>query len=131
MQSRQSDLIRSDPALVETVDALETLCAHKAAGTLRAIQRTMSDHGVTVARLRKDFDRAQLYQITNFLQLHGEELSPMAEQIECEARKLDIYDPAEPVFDLLKTYLERRRDELIASLEACLAPRPPFGDAPQ
>ena len=98
---------------------------------MRAIQQIMRDHGVTVERLRKDFDRAQLYQITNFLQLHGEELSPMAEQIECEARKLDIHAPAEPVFDLLKAYLERRRDELIASLEARLAPRIPLGDAPQ
>ena len=50
----------------------------------------------------------------------------MAEQIECEARKLDIHDPAEPVFDLLKAYLERRRDELIASLGARLAPRTPW-----
>jgi hypothetical protein len=106
---------------VKTIDALETLSAHKAAGTLRSIERIMRDHGVTVERLRKDFDRAQLFQITNFIELHAEELSPMAEQIEHEARKLDIYDPAEPVFDLLKAYLDGRRDELIASLEACQA----------
>lgn len=107
--------------LVDTIDALETIGAHKAAGTLRAIQRVMSTHGVTFDQLRSDFARAELFQITNFVQLHGEELSPMAEEIEREAKKLDIYDPAEPVYDLLEAYLQSRRDEFIASLEACWA----------
>jgi len=105
--------------LVDTIDALEAISAHKTADTLRTIQRIMSDHGATVERLRTDLNNAQLYQITNFRELHGEELMPMAEQIEREARKLNIYDPTEPVFDLLETYLEARRDELVAALERC------------
>jgi hypothetical protein len=103
--------------LIETIEALEAISAHKAADTLRTIQQIMSDHGVTVERLRRDLNNAQLYQITNFRELHGDALLPMAEQIDREAQKLDIYDPTEPVFDLLETYLQARRDELVAALE--------------
>jgi hypothetical protein len=110
--------------LVDTIDALETISAHKTADTLRAIQQIMSNHGVTVERLRRNLNNAQLYQITNFRELHGEELLPMAEQIDREARKLYIYryrpidnDSTEPVFDLLEAYLQGRQDELVAALE--------------
>jgi hypothetical protein len=102
--------------LADTIDALETISAHKAAGTLRTIQGIMGDHGVTVERLRKDLEGAQLFQVTNFLELHGEERLPMAEEVDNEAKRLDIYDPAEPVFDLLEAYLQDRRDEFVAAL---------------
>jgi hypothetical protein len=103
--------------LVDTIEALEMIGAHKAADSLRAIQQIMSEHGVTVERLRGDLDKAELFEITNFLELHGEDLVPMAEQIECEARRLNVYDPAEPAYDLLRAYLEGRRNELIAALD--------------
>jgi len=114
--------------LVDTIDALEAISAHETADTLRSIQRIMSEHGVTVERLRGEVNNAQLYQITNFLELHGEELVPMAEQIDREAGKLYLYrgnnsDPAEPVFDLLEAYLQSRRDVLVAALES-VASRP-------
>jgi hypothetical protein len=108
--------------LAETIEALETISAHNAAGTLRTIQQIMADYGVTVERLRRDFDGAQLYEITSFLEMHGDELSPMAEQIEREARKLDLYDPEEPVFDLLNAYLQGRRDEFVPVLERYVGP---------
>ena len=113
--------------LVDTIDALEAISAHETADTLGSIQRIMSEHGVTVERLRREVNNAQLHQITNFLELHGEELVPMAEQIDREARKLYLYannsDPAEPVFDLLEAYLQSRRDVLVAALESA-ASRP-------
>lgn len=106
--------------LTDTIDALETIAAHDAAKTLRAIHRIMSEHGVTVERLRNDFADAQEFQITSFRELHGDELSQMADLIVGEAGELYIYDPAAAqVFDLLLAYLERRRDEFVASLEAC------------
>jgi len=111
--------------LVDTIDALETISAHKTADTLRAIQRIMSEHGVTVEHLRRNLNNAQLYQITSFRELHGEKMLPMAEQIDREAQKLYIYhyrpidnDSTEPVFDLLEAYLQARRDELVAALES-------------
>lgn len=113
--------------LPDTIAALETISAPKATGTLQAIQRIMSDHRVTVERLRNDFQGAHLFQITTFLELHGEELAPMAEQIGREAQKLDMYDPAEAVFALLQAYLEDHRDEFIAALEECCMPS---GDRP-
>jgi Domain of unknown function (DUF4375) len=108
--------------LVDTIDALETIAAHQTAETLRSIQRIMSDHGVTVEHLRRNLNNAQLYQITNFRELHGEELVPMAEQIDREAQKLYLYrannSDSEPVFDLLEAYLQERRNELVAALES-------------
>ncbi len=106
----------------DTIEALETIAAHDTAKTLRAIHRIMSEHGVTVERLRSDFADAQEFQITSFSELHGEGLSQMADLIVQESRELYVYDPAaERVFDLLLAYLERRRDEFVASLDACSA----------
>jgi len=116
--------------LVDTIDALEAISAHKTADTLRTIQRIMSDHGVTVEHLRRNVNSGQLHEITNFRKTHGEELVPMAKQIDGEARKLYIYhyhsgenDRPEPVFDLLETYLEGRRVELVAALESVASPK--------
>lgn len=104
----------------DTIDALETIAAHETANTLRAIQRIMSEHGVTVERLRSGLDQLREFQITTFRERHGEELSQMAELIGRQARKLYVYDRgAEPVFDLLSGYLDHRRDEFLASLDAC------------
>jgi hypothetical protein len=108
--------------LTDTIEALETIAAHDTAKTLRAIHRIMSEHGVTVERLRSDFANAQEFQITSFNELHGEELSRMADLIVRESRELYVYDrTTEQVFDLLLAYLERRRDEFVALLEACSA----------
>jgi len=53
----------------------------------------------------------------------------MAKQIDREAKKLYMYhrpiesDSTEPVFDLLETNLEGRRDELVAALESAARPQ--------
>jgi hypothetical protein len=105
--------------LTDTIDALETIAARDTAETLRTIQRIMNEHGVTVERLRSDFAKVREWQITTFRELHGEELSQMADLIVQEARKLDIYKhTAEAAFELLPIYLEGRRDEFVTSLEA-------------
>jgi hypothetical protein len=104
--------------LADTIDALETIAAHDTAETLRAIHRIMSEHGVTVQRLRSDFADATEFEITSFRELHGEELSQMADLIVRESKKLYVYDRgAERVFDLLSAFLDCRRDEFLASLE--------------
>jgi hypothetical protein len=80
----------------------------------------MNEHGVTVERLRSDFAKFREFQISTFRELHGEELSEMADLIGRKVRKLYIYDrAAERLFDLLLGYLERHREEFVASLEAC------------
>jgi hypothetical protein len=110
---------RAGRYLVDTIEALNAISAHKTADTLRAIQRIMSEHGVTVERLRSDLANVQEFQVTSFAELHGERLADMAQQIEDEARNLYLYEEAgEPVFDLLEAHLQRRRDELLAALKA-------------
>jgi uncharacterized protein DUF4375 len=106
---------------VDTIEALEKICAHRTADILRAVQKIMSDHGVTAELLRaQGFAGLQLYQITSFRETHGPELAQMADLIDREARKLYLYDDAgEAVFDLLRVFLEPRKNELVAALEAC------------
>jgi Domain of unknown function (DUF4375) len=106
--------------LVDTIEALGTISAHKTADTLRAILRIMSEHGVSVEQLRGDLAKVQELQVTSFADLHGERLADMTQQIDAEARKLYVYQrDGEAVFDLLEANLQQRRDELLAALEAC------------
>src|SRR5262245_27892411 len=112
--------------LADTIAAMEAIGAHGTAATLHTIQRIMAEHGVTHERLRADFARLQEGQITSFAKLHGEELSQMADLVSQESNKLYIYDltydrEGEDVFGLLSVYIEQRRDELVALLEAYLA----------
>ncbi len=112
--------------LIDTIAAMEVIGAHGTAATLRSIQRIMAEFGVTHERLRGDLARMQEWQITTFAESHGEELSQMADLVSQEAKKLYIYDrmhdrEGEDVFVLLSAYIEQRRDELVALLEAYLA----------
>jgi len=114
--------------LADTIAAMEAIGAHGTAATLRTIQRIMAEHGVTHGRLRGDVARLQEGQISSFAKTHGEELSQMADLVDQESNKLYIYDlthdrEGEDVFGLLSAYIEQRRDELVALLEACLANR--------
>src|SRR5262245_4456216 len=111
--------------LADTIAAMEAIGAHGTAATLRTIQRIMAEHGVTHERLRGDLDRMQEWQITNFAESHGEELSQMADLVDQESNKLYIYDrthdrEGEDVFVMLSAYIEQRKDELVALLEVTL-----------
>jgi hypothetical protein len=64
--------------------------------------------------------------ITTFAECHGEELSQVADLIGQEAEKHYIYGrmhdrEGEEVFVLPSAFIEQRRDELVALLEAYLA----------
>ena len=114
--------------LADTIAAMEAIGSHDTAATLRTIQRIMAEHGVTHERLRADFARLQEGQITSFAELHGEELSQMADLVDQASNKLYLYDltydrEGEDVFGLLTAYIEQRRNELVALLEAYLANR--------
>src|SRR5262245_22216180 len=112
--------------LADTIAAMEAIGAHGTVATLRTIQRIMAEHGVTHERLRSDLARMQVWQITNFAKSQGEELSQMADLVDQESNKLYIYDrmhdrEGEDVFVMLSAYIEQRKDELVALLEAHLA----------
>lgn len=105
--------------LTDTIEALDAISARETAATLRTIQRLMVDHGMTFERLRAGSATLRPYDITTFSDRHGTELSHAADLIDGEAGKLYIYHAdGEPVFDLLEAYLERRRDEVVAALDA-------------
>ena len=114
--------------LPDTIVAMEAIGAHDTAAILRTIQRIMAEHGVTHEQLRGNLARMQEWQITTFAESHGEKLTQMARLVDQESNKLYIYDltydrQGEDVFGLLSAYIEQRKDELVALLEAYLANR--------
>ncbi len=104
--------------LLDTIQALDLISAHYTADILHSIDEIMQQYGVTFTNLRGDFENSQLYEITTFSQLHGDQSIEMSAQIEKEAQKLYIYDrTAENPFELLTTYLETRKNRLISAFE--------------
>ena len=93
--------------LVDTIDALETISAHKTAHTLRTIQQILSNHGVTVEDLMYGWKMPEQMEEQVDREFFGKSYlwSPLE-------------DPAEPVLGLLEAYLQDRRNELVAVLES-------------
>lgn len=58
--------------LGKTIEALDTIGAAKSADLFRSVERCMTKHGVTWAKLRGDFEGSTEYQITSFRELHGD-----------------------------------------------------------
>ena len=89
----------------ETIEAFEIVGAKETAELLMQIQEIMAKHGVTTQRLREDFANTEELQITSFRELHGEELTPMTQEIGREAEKIYVYaKDGEDVFSRFKRY---------------------------
>jgi hypothetical protein len=106
--------------LSETIEALVLISAHETSETLRTIARIVESHGVSPENLRAAVNQAQPYAVTSFTELHGEAAGRMASEVTEKAAELYLYNAAngERVFDLLCTYLEPRRNELLEALRA-------------
>jgi len=93
--------------LVDTIDALETISAHKTAHTLRTIQQILSNNGVTAEDLMYGWKMPEQMEEQVDREFFGKSYlwSPLE-------------DPAEPMLGLLEAYLQDRRNELVAVLES-------------
>jgi hypothetical protein len=110
-------------SLTETIAAFEAIGAHQDAAVLTRIERIMTAHGVTTARLRADLQTLQHHQVTTWSETHGDSLRSMAEAIEREAEGLYLNDQTSERFPaLLETYVAARLDELQTTLDDLAPP---------
>jgi hypothetical protein len=100
--------------LDETIDAYRYINAGGVVKTLETIRGIMHSYGTSPQTLRGNFDGLEEFQIVSSVDVHGDTLKPMMEQIEAEARKtLYLTKPNdESISDLLITYIDARKDTI-------------------
>jgi hypothetical protein len=102
----------------ETIDDFKKIGSLETAEVLRCITGTLHKHGVTPSTLRSDFVGTELYQITNFRELHGD-LGSLPDEIERDAQRLYLYgkpDSSELVWSLLEKFVEQNREAILAEI---------------
>jgi len=106
--------------LQETTEAFDRIGAIQTSGTLRRISAIMVEHGVTPAQLHDDLAEGELYEITSFLESHGDEIEPMANALCEEAQRLYVNSEGsgEPAMLLLQDFISQNKNELLQALEA-------------
>jgi Domain of unknown function (DUF4375) len=103
-----------------TIEAFEAIAARSTAATLRAIEATMREHGVTHGMLRAPLTSVEEFSVVSSSELHTPKTLAMLEAATTLASGLYLYQPSpsEAVFDLLCLYLESRRAELLEATSA-------------
>jgi hypothetical protein len=106
--------------LPQVILAFDRIGAQNTADCLREIQAVLNRTGVRSADLRRDLEATEEFEISSFAQRHGAAARGMAREVNPIARRLYLYRPSEgeAVFDMLQSYLEPRRNELVLSLLA-------------
>jgi hypothetical protein len=102
----------------ETIEAFDKIGASETTLILRAIERTLERHGITLSGLRTEFAGTQEYKVTTFRELHGD-LGTITTEIEEVARRLYVYgEPGtgEAVWSLLEAFVEKNRDGFLAEI---------------
>ena len=102
--------------LNETIDALERIGAYEDMKILKNIKDIMEKYNVSIYDLRENVNNGILYEITSFIETHGDEYDEMADEISMEADKLYIGDSDRNIFDNLEIYIEKHKKELVAEI---------------
>jgi len=103
-----------------TIEAFEAIAATSTATTLRSIELTMREHGITHAMLRAPMAAVEEFDVVSSSELHTPQTLAMFEAATTLASGLYLYqpNPSEAIFDLLCLYLEPRRAELLEAVSA-------------
>lgn len=102
--------------LEDTIDALERIGANEDTKILKNIKNIMEKYNISTNDLRENVNSGSLYEISSFIEIHGDEYDDMADEISMEADKLYISDPNRNVFDNLEIYIKKHKKELINEL---------------
>jgi hypothetical protein len=102
--------------LNETIDALERIGAFEDMKVLINIREIMEKYKVTTHDLRNNVNKESLYEISSFIETHGDEYDEMADEISMEADKLYIGDPNRNIFDNLEIYIEKHKNALVGEI---------------
>ena len=102
--------------LNETIDALDRIGAYEDMKILKNIKDIMKKYNVSIYDLRENVNNGILYEITSFIETHGDEYDEMADEISMEADKLYIGDSDRNIFDNLEIYIEKHKKELVTEI---------------
>ncbi|HEY6722652.1 MAG TPA: DUF4375 domain-containing protein [Polyangiaceae bacterium] len=112
--------------LPDMIAALELIGARRTADALRNAQDIMARHGIIHAALREDFADRQVYEVTNFRELHGEAAANMLRELE-SAVSPGLYPPAgdsDHPRKLLERYVAQHQSELVTLMADALRDEP-------
>lgn len=101
--------------LPEMIAALGNVGATKTAAALSSARDIMAKHGITHAMLRGNFADRQIYEVTNFRELHGDAAVGMLRELESVVSpqlSLHINDSKHPR-KLLEKYIAQHQRELL------------------
>ena len=106
--------------LPATIEAFDAIGAKTTAATLRDVEATMRQYGITHQMLRHPMADLEEFSIVSSSALHGKNVTRMFEVIEKRAQDLYCYQRESPeaIFELLCQYLEPRRQELLRAAGA-------------
>jgi hypothetical protein len=101
--------------LLATIEAFDAIGAKSTAATLRDVEVTMRQYGITHQMLRQPMADLEEFSIVSSSALHGQNATRMFEVVEKRAQDLYCYQRESPeaIFELLCQYLEPRRQELL------------------
>jgi hypothetical protein len=101
--------------LLATIEAFDAIGARSTAATLRDVETTMRQYGVTHQMLRHPMSSVEEFSIVPSSTLHGQNATRMFEAIEKRTQDLYCYQTESPeaIFELLCQYLEPRLQELL------------------
>ena len=102
--------------LAETIAALQRIGAQEDAEVLINISNILARYGIDTQTLRENVNKGNLYDITSFLETHGNQYDAMADEIIAEAEKLYINTSERNVFDQLEGYIGRNKRKLLNEL---------------
>lgn len=108
--------------LPEMIAALDSVGAKRTAAALRDAQGIMARHGITHAMLRGNFADRQVYEVTNFRELHGEAAVEMLRELESTVSPrlyLPLGDSEHPR-QLLERYVAQHQSELVTLMADAL-----------
>jgi len=103
-----------------TIEAFEAIAATSTAKTLRSIELTMREHGITNAMLRAPLAAVEEFDVVSSSELHTPKTLAVLRAASTLAPDLYLYqpNPSEAIFDLLCLYLESHRAELLEAVSA-------------
>lgn len=101
----------------DTINTFEKIQAIEDHKILKKIESVLKKYYISTSVLRKNVNNQGLYNICDFLILHGPDYENMAEEISSLAVRLYIYHEERNVFDLLTEYVSKEKKFLIQELD--------------
>lgn len=105
----------------ETTAVLQRIGNETDAEIMQSIQDILSANGVSVAQLRENVNGLSEGEVTNSLEVHGQQVHEVMQQVQHVAEGLLMQSDNEEVFEMLYQYVDANMDSLKQQLEQLLS----------